>query len=162
MDQHADAEVANFQSADLDAMGVDQREAGIGSRADVGAVLAGNRAGTGLRALVFDVAGAVEDDEFPAALPRRAFDRHRSFDCRQRGRQLDHVRCLTCRSDLDAEASGRRVVALERPAQGTFSAVIGGAGDTQHFECRLALCARLDCNAKAQSPRGNEWDVPAL
>src|SRR4029077_15764658 len=124
-----DAEVANFQAADLNALGVDQSEAGIGGRAHIGAVLSGNGAGTGLRALVLDIAGAVEDDEFTAALPRRAFDHHRPFDRRQRGRQLDHVRRLTRRSDLDAEASGCRIVALDRPAQRTFAAVINGAGD---------------------------------
>src|SRR5215468_904683 len=70
VDQHADAEVANFQPADVDALGVDQSEAGIGGRAHVGAVLAGDGARAGLRALVFDIAGAVEDDEFAAALPR--------------------------------------------------------------------------------------------
>src|SRR5262249_58511154 len=78
VDQHADAETANFQPADLDALGVDQGEAGIGGGAHVGAVLAGDGAGAGLRTLVLDVAGAVEDDEFAAALPRRALDRHRS------------------------------------------------------------------------------------
>src|SRR5262249_28963551 len=64
MDQHADAEVANFQPADLDPLGVDQSEAGIAGRAHVGAVLAGDSARTGLRAFVLDVAGAVEGDEF--------------------------------------------------------------------------------------------------
>src|SRR5262249_16799500 len=42
VDQHADAEVANFQPADLDPLGVDQSEAGIAGRAHVGAVLAGD------------------------------------------------------------------------------------------------------------------------
>src|SRR5215468_4485547 len=124
VDQHADAEVANFEPADLDALGVDQSEAGIGGRAHIGAVLAGNGAGTGLRALVLDVAGAVEGDEFAAALPWLALDRHRSFDRRQRRSELDYIRRLTRRRDLDAEAPGRRVVALDRPAQRTFAAVI--------------------------------------
>src|SRR5262249_39396155 len=84
VDQHADAEVANVQPADLDPLGIDQSKAGIAGRAHVGAVLAGDGAGAGLRALVLDVAGAVEDDEFAAALPWRALDRHRAFDRRQR------------------------------------------------------------------------------
>src|SRR5262249_25204957 len=133
VNQHADAEIANFQSADLDALGVDQGEAGIGGRADVGAVWAGGGAGAGLRALVLDVAGAVEGDEFAAALPRRALDRHRSLDRRQRRSELDHVRRSARRIDLDAQAPGRRVVALDRPAQRTFAAVVGGAGDAQHL-----------------------------
>src|SRR5215467_2310990 len=74
VDQHADAEVANFQPADLDTLSVNQSEAGIGGRAHIGAVLAGNGARTGLRALVLDVTGAVEGDEFAAALPWRALD----------------------------------------------------------------------------------------
>ena len=122
---------------------VDQGEARIGGRAHVGAVLAGDGARAGLRALVLDVAGAVEEDEISAALPRRALDRHRAFDRRQRRSELDHVRRLTRRVDLDAEASGCRVVALDRPAQRTFAAVIGGAGDAQHLgrRCRGALRA---------------------
>src|SRR5215468_7484564 len=104
VDQHADAEVANFQPANLDALGVNQSEAGIGGRAHIGAVLAGNGARTGLRTLVLDVAGAVEGDEFAAALPWRALDRHRSFDRRQRRGGLDYIWRLTRRGDLDAEA----------------------------------------------------------
>src|SRR5262249_5002174 len=133
VDEHADAEVANFQPADLDPLGVDQSKAGIAGRAHVGAVLAGDGARAGLRALVFDVAGTVEDDELAAALPRRALDRHRAFDRRQRRSELDHVRRLTRRIELDADAPGRRVVTLDRPAQRTFAAVIGGAGDAQHL-----------------------------
>src|SRR5262249_52068027 len=146
VDQHADAEVANFQPTDLDALGVDQSEARIGGRAHIGAVLAGNGAGTGLRALVLDVAGAVEGDEFAAALPWRALDRHRSFDRRQRRSELNYIWRLTGRSDLDAEAPRRRIVALDRPAQRPFAAVIGSAGDAQHLGRwrRRALRAGLD------------------
>src|SRR5260370_29105195 len=128
VDEHADAEVANFQPADLDPLGVDQSKTGIAGRAHVGAVLAGDGARAGLRALVLDVAGTVEDDELAAALPRRALDRHRAFDRRQRRTKPDHVRRLTRRIELDARAPGRRVVALDRPAQRTLAAVIRGAG----------------------------------
>src|SRR5262249_48498840 len=127
VDQHADAEVANFQPADLDALGVDQSEAGIGGRAHVGAVLAGDGARARLRALVLDIAGAVEGDEFAAALPRRALDRHRSFDRRQRRRELDHVRRLTRRIELDAHGTGRSVYTLSRPAQRPFAPVVPAA-----------------------------------
>src|SRR5262249_28332130 len=105
------------EPADLDALGVDQSEAGIGGRAHIGAVLAGNSARTGLRALVLDVAGAVEGDECAAALPWRAIDRHRSFDRRQRQSGFEYIGPQTRRRELDAEAPGRRVVALDRPAQ---------------------------------------------
>ena len=132
MDQHADAEVADLQPADVDALGVDQRKAGQGGGADIGAELAGDRAGAGLRPLVLDVAGAVDRNERAGLLPRRAFDRHRPLDRRQRRRRLDHVRTRTARRDLDAETSGRGVVALDRPAQRSLAAVVGGAGDVQH------------------------------
>src|SRR5262249_9779285 len=94
----------------------------VGGRT-VGPYWAGDGAGAGLRTLVLDVAGAVEDDEFAAALPRRALDRHRPFDRRQRRSELDHVRGLARRIELDAQAPGRRVVALDRPAQRAFAAV---------------------------------------
>jgi hypothetical protein len=142
VNQHADAEIANFEPADLDALGVDQSEAGIGGRAHVGAVLAGDGAGASLWTLVLDVAGTVEGDEFAAALPWRALDRYRSFDRRQRRGELDRVRRLTRRIDLDAEASGRRVVALDRPAQRAFAAVIGSAGDAQHLGRRRRRALR--------------------
>src|SRR5262245_65626991 len=133
------------QPADLDALGVDQSKAGIGGRAHVGAVLPGDGARAGLRTLVLDVAGAVEGDEFAAALPWRALDRHGSFDRGQRRSELDYIRRLTRWRELDAEAPGRRVVPLDRPAQRTFAAVIGGAGDAQHLERgrRRALRAGL-------------------
>src|SRR5262249_13355758 len=154
-DQHADAEVANLQAADLDALGVDQSEAGIAGRAHVGAVLAGDGAGAGLRALVLDVAGAVQSDEFAAALPRRALDRHRTFARRQRRGELDHVRRLTRGIELDAQAPGRRVVGLDRPAQRAFAAVIGGAGDAQHLgrRCRRALRAGMIWNRPKRNGR---------
>src|SRR6516165_6985655 len=155
VDQHADAEVANLQAADLDALGVDQSEAGIAGRAHVGAVLAGDGAGAGLRALVLDVAGAVQSDEFAAALPRRALDRHRTFDRRQRRSELDHVRRLTRGIELDAQAPGRRVVALDRPAQRAFAAVIGAARDAQHLgrRRRRALRAGMIWNRPKRNRR---------
>src|SRR6516162_42150 len=155
VDQHADAEIANFQAADLYALGIDQSEAGIGGRAHVGAVLAGDGARAGLRTLVLDVAGAVEGDEFAAALPRRALDRHRSFDRRQRRSELDHVWRRARRIERDAQASRRRVVAFDRPAQRAFAAVIGGAGDAQHLRRGWALRAGVGWNR----PKRNGGEV---
>jgi hypothetical protein len=156
VDEHADAEVANFQPADLDPLGVDQSKAGIAGRAHVGAVLAGDGARAGLRALVLDVAGTVEDDELAVALPRRALDRHRAFDRRQRRSELDHMRRLTRRVELDAQASRRRVVALDRPAQRTFAAVIGGAGDAQHLGRRRRRALRVGVIWKRPKRNGRE------
>jgi len=156
VDQHADAEVANVQAADLDALGIDQSKAGIAGRAHVRAVLAGDGAGAGLWAFVLDVAGAVEDDELAAALPRRALDRHRAFDRRQRRSELDHVWRLTRGIELDARASGRRVVALDRPAQRAFAAVIGAARDAQHFGRRCRRALRAGVIWKRQKRNGRE------
>ena len=61
MDQHADAEIADFQPADPDALRVDDREPRIGRRADIGAELARHRARAGLLAFVLDESGTVED-----------------------------------------------------------------------------------------------------
>src|SRR5262245_64446969 len=72
VDQHADAEVANFQAADLDALGIDQSEAGIGGRAHVGAVLAGDGARASLRALVLDVHAAAQCGRSHTRRPDRA------------------------------------------------------------------------------------------
>src|SRR5215471_17186933 len=102
------------------------------------------------------VAGAVEDDELAAALPRRALDRHWAFDRRQRRSELDHVRRLTRRVELDAQASGRRVVALDRPAQRTLAAVIGGAGDAQHLGRRRRRALRAGRDREYPKRDGGE------
>src|SRR5262249_39095755 len=127
MQQNADAEVADLEATNFHTLCIDRGEGGIGQGAHVGAELTRRRARARLLTAVLDEAGTVERDEFAGTPPRHAFDAHRSLDRRQQRAGLDDVRALALRVDLDAEAAGRRVVALDRPAQRAFEEVVARA-----------------------------------
>ena len=88
------------------------------------------------------------------APPRHAFDPHRSLDGGQQRGRPDDVRAGALGIDLDAEAAGCRVVALDRPAQRAL-AVVGGARDAQRFglEARFARSAGGEPDQRARPRR---------
>src|SRR4051812_6197515 len=134
MDQHADAEIADLKSRDLDALCIADRQPRIGGRAHIGAELARHGAGAGALALVHDKTRSVDRDELARAFPRTPLDADRSLDRRQERSGLDDMRPGTGRIDLDAEAARRRVVALDRPAQRALDEIVSRARDAQHLD----------------------------
>src|SRR5260370_9454761 len=116
MNEDADAEVADVEPGNVDAVGVDQRDSRIGGGAHVGAELPRHRARTGLRPLVRDVARAVENDEFAGLLPRDPFDARRALDERQRRVGLAHLERAPHHFHLDALPPPPTVAPFHRTA----------------------------------------------
>ncbi len=134
VDQHADAEVPDFQPGQFHAAGIAQDQPRQRSGTHVGAGLAGFGPRAGIGAGTGDVGRAVDGDVLAIACPRRADDLHRPDDLRQRRGRTDHVGGVAHRGNLDPVAPRRLVGGTDRPAQRTRVGIIGIALHPQHLQ----------------------------